>query len=343
MHLIFNSLLFTFSLLPITILAHTTFHLDIPLFLDVPPSLSFLTTKAQLLINEYISELNLSIPYTVTFLETPTPSSYVIRLGFSDHESFFIDPQGRSALVFQTDALIIHGEMAVFIKDVVVRHILDCELNMWSQNFVNDGVGAVLDRNMNVMIRVMSDVRFLNWEQSLFEDVFDPLLYEVERLTTLKVDFEMEKVDDFIEFNIDKLKWDHERLMFYVVLTQDDDEIPSIVVPQKGAVLSRRILHPLTQMDQIEVIETLAGQILKVLGLPQCEPKSPFIRLDFMVRRQLYKNFISLQQEYKAPVLELIDDYDFDSALQLSWDLLKITKTANITLHDRTSHDNNNE
>jgi hypothetical protein len=154
-----------------------------------------------------------------------------------------------------------------------------------------------------------------------------------------------------------ELNYDQLKMFVYVIgphdeihFTQDDRPNESIsnnyvlTFLQKGGVQIFKLsesdtdeIEPiLTTNLQIQILEIITGQVLKIIGLsPQClypEPKSPFIRLEFLIRRQTGINLRKLWnegccagygKEECQEIEKVVRDGRYHAALALSWDLLQ--------------------
>lgn len=102
----------------------------------------------------------------------------------------------------------------------------------------------------------------------------------------------------------------------------DENEIKT---NSKGGLQFFKIDEIFRYHQQIEIYENITGQLLKILGLHR-EPKSPFIRLDFLIRKQLYLNFNKLfdcSKHYYKLIKNVFRTGEFEKALKLSWEYLR--------------------
>lgn len=306
------------------------FSLTIPIYFDIPKHLSFLVPRTQYFLEAKLSKYEFEIDYKTECLLGKGPS-YTVKLDYSKEESYFISPYGKTIIVYQTDILIAHNRIPEFIAQLIVEFVLKTELEHFDKNSINvaDHIGIEMAPGYNVSIKARAPVDYV-WDGELFQYLFQPVLNELQDLIYLNVMFNYEYVDQLQVLHLEDIEsmLNFDQLTLLIYLSSNDQEISgidskNIIIPKKGAVQLARVTNVLDDMQQIEIMEVLTGQLFRLLGMEPTEPKSPFIRIDFMIRKQVYINYQKLNQQQQTEIDELLQKAKWGEALRLSWFYLK--------------------
>lgn len=305
------------------------FNLTIPIYFDIPKHLSFLVPKTQQSLDTKLAHYDFKINYKTHCLLGKGPS-YTVKLDYAKDESYFISPYGKTIIVYQTDLLIAHNKIPEFIAQLIVEFVLKYEVEYFDQKTINDAdnVGIELAPNYDVKILIKAPVDF-QWNYELFQYLFQPVLNELQDLIYLNVIFDYVYEEDKTVLHLEDIEsiLDYEKLTILVHLSSKEQKISgidsnSIILPKKGAVQLARVEETLSEMQQIEILEVLTGQLFRLLGMEPTEPKSPFIRIDFMIRKQVYINYQKLNDQQQAEIDKLLQQSKWGDALRQSWTFL---------------------
>jgi len=307
------------------------FGLNIPIYFDIPKHLGFLLPKTQFILDQKLSEYVLDIDYKTVCLLGKGPS-YTVKLDYAMDEAYFISPHGKTLTIYQTDLLIAHNKIPEFIAQLIVDFVLVTELNYFDRNTPDksDNVAIEMDSsyNVDVLIKAPTDYK---WDNELFQQLFQPVIDELEDLIYLNVSINYIYEEDQKILNLDDiaspLNYDSLTLLIYLSSSGQkiyDFDSRSIIIPKKGAIQLYKVDGEIIEdMEQIEIMEVLTGQLFRLLGMKPTEPKSPFIRIDFMIRKQIYINYQKLNKEQREAINELLEKAKWGDALRLSWSYLK--------------------
>lgn len=325
----FRLLLLSWSI--ITVLsAPSDFSLTIPIYFDIPKHLGFLVPKTQSLLDNMLSQHDFSIDYN-TKIMLGTGPSYTVKLEYALDEAFLVSPYGKTIYVYQTDLLIAHNKIPEFIAQLIMDFVLKTEIEYFDKDNSDtvDGVGIELGPRHDVSVFVKGGKDYV-WDSELFEYLIQPVINELEDLIYLNVEFDYRYEAEVPVLHLEEIEsiLNYDRLTFLIYLSSIDQEFcgidsKNIIIPKKGAVQLVKIDQTLEEMKQIEILEVLTGQLFRLLGMEASEPKSPFIRIDFLIRRQIYINYQKLDKEKQSQLDKLLEKAKWGDALRLSWALLR--------------------
>ncbi|CCH46488.1 putative secreted protein [Wickerhamomyces ciferrii] len=308
------------------------FKLAIPIYFDISKHLKFLIPRTQKLLNDDLSQREFDIEYQTKLIWGPGPS-YTIKLDYGEEESYFISPYGKTITIYQTDFLIAANKVHEFIARVIEDCLLKIELDFFDSGVIvpHDNVGIDIGPNHIIDIHIISSRQY-NWDKALFDEVFQPVINELYDL--IELDVKVNHVNEIYKpvLHLDDFNsiLNHEKLTFLIYLSDDEMIISGIdssqiIIPKKGAIQLVHLNEDLDEMEQIEILEVLTGQLFKLLGMNFQEPKSPFIRIDFMIRKQIHINYLKLKSSEKTHIQKLMNEAKWGDALRLSWDFLRLT------------------
>lgn len=277
-----------------------------------------------------LSKYEFKINYD-TKLMLGTGPSYTVKLEYALDEAFLVSPYGKTIYVYQTDLLIAHNKIPEFIAQLIMDFLLKSEIEYFDKASLdsNDGVGVDLGPSYDVKISVKAGADYV-WNNELFEYLFQPVINELEDLVYLNVEFEYvyEKEESLLHVEEIESMMNFDRLTFLIYLSSIDQkfvgiESKNIIIPKKGAVQLVQLDKSLEEMQQIEILEIVTGQLFRLLGMDASEPKSPFIRIDFLIRRQIYINYQKLCEVQRKKLDSLLKEAKWGDALRKSWELLR--------------------
>lgn len=249
------------------------FNLTIPIYFDIPKHLSFLVPKTQQSLDTKLAHYDFKINYKTHCLLGKGPS-YTVKLDYAKDESYFISPYGKTIIVYQTDLLIAHNKIPEFIAQLIVEFVLKYEVEYFDQKTINDAdnVGIELAPNYDVKILIKAPVDF-QWNYELFQYLFQPVLNELQDLIYLNVIFDYVYKEDNTVLHLEDIEsiLDYEKLTILVHLSSKEQKISgidsnNIIIPKKGALQLARVEETLSEMQQIEILEVLTGQLFRLLG-----------------------------------------------------------------------------
>jgi hypothetical protein len=284
----------------------TAANFTIPIYFPLPLSLRFILVQTQLLLDESSSSTKL--------LLTDKPASdggYEVVLGFSNHESYYMDPFSRQITIFETDLLISTNLIPEFIRDVLLE-IFEEDLRGYC---TSDGI--IMDKK--VRIRWLLD----RWVD--YDELMNPVWEILRPLCEVELNIEVGEVD------VDGIRWNYDELIQVVItdpsrsLQIDDVKSNEFIIPHKGSIYihypdynedaSMEGKNGLSEMDTINIMEKLTSQLFRLLGAPSNGPLSPYYKLDYMIKRQLYLHYNRLSQADRLLIDPLLQEHRYIEAL----------------------------
>jgi hypothetical protein len=237
---------------------------------------------------------------------------YEIVLGSSNHESYYMDPFSRQITIFQTDLLISTNLIPEFIRDVLLE-IFEEDLNGY---YNSDGI--IMDER--VRVRWLLD----RWVD--YDELMNPVWEVLKPLCEVELSVEVGEVD------VDGIRWNYDELIQVVItdpsrsLEIDDVKGNEFIRPHKGSIYihssdcneddSMEGNNGLSEMYTINIMEKLTSQLFRLLGAPSNGPLSPYYKLDYMIKRQLYLHYNRLSQADRLLIDPLLHEHRYIEALE---------------------------